>query len=123
MKKIVMSKRFRPPERNRVLIDGTLEPVERLSISVAEKGENAEPFAWRMSAREAVRERIPCNNPACFDGGFSLGDLLREVIKNRQREYIGACFCTGREGDPESPGPHPSCATRYDVEINLSFRA
>jgi hypothetical protein len=123
MKKIALSKRFRPPERNRVLLDGTLDPVERLSVEISEIGRNAEPFAWRMTSREAVRERIPCNNPDCFDGGFSLGDLLRELVKNRQRDYMGACFCTGREGDPELQGPHPSCATRYNVEIALSFRA
>jgi len=122
VKKVLPSKRFRPPERNRILIDGTLDALSRLFISITEKGRNAEPFAWRMSMREAVRERIPCNNPACFDGGFSLGDLLREMVKGRQSDYIGTCFCTGREGDPEMPGPHSSCATRFEVEISLHYR-
>jgi hypothetical protein len=119
IKKVVPSKRFRPPERNRILLDGTLDPIQSLAISVSESGRNAEPLAWRMTAREAVRERIPCNNPDCFDGGFSLGDLLRELVKSGQNDYVGTCFCTGQEGDPEMPGPRASCATRYAVEITL----
>ena len=122
MKKAPLSKRFRPPERNRVLIDGTLDAIERLAVTVTEKGRNAEPFAWIMQSRDSVRERIICNNPACFDGGFSLGDLLREIVKNRQTEFIGTSFCTGRAGDPEAPGPHPSCDTRYNLEIRILYR-
>jgi hypothetical protein len=121
-KKAVPSKLFRPPERNRILLDGTLDPLASLAISISEKGRNAEPFTVRMTAREAVRERIPCNNPDCFDGGFSLGDLLRELMRNGQADYIGTCFCTGQEGDPEMPGPRVSCATRYSVEITLRRR-
>jgi len=122
VKKPVLSKRFRPPERNRILIDGTLDRVQSLRVTVTEKGRNAEPFPWRMNAREAVRERIPCHNPDCFDGGFSLGDVLRDMVRGQQAEYVGTCFCTGQEGDPELPGPRPSCATRYDVEAAVHFR-
>jgi hypothetical protein len=121
MRKPVPSKRFRPPERNRILVDGTLDALMRLRISVTEKGRGAEPFTWIMTARDAVRERVPCNNPDCFDGGFSLGDLLRELVRTGQSDYIGTCFCTGRVGDPELIQERPSCETRFETEAHLTL--
>ena len=107
--------------KNLVALDGTLDVVERLRISVQEKGRNAEPFELRIIHKDAIREHVPCHNPLCFDGGFSLGDLLREMVRSRQEELIGTSFCTGREGDPDEAGPHPSCSTRFEVEATLLY--
>ena len=116
-------KKLRTPEKNTVLIDGTLEPVAALRIEAHEKGTHAEPFNWIVTHKEAVRERLPCNNPACYGGGFSLGNLLRDMVRDRQAEYVGTGFCTGQEGDPEEAlEPRPSCPTRFDIGINLRFR-
>jgi hypothetical protein len=112
----------RPPRKNLVAIDGTLDTIDRVRISVCERGRNAEPFEWRLNHKDAVREYVDCNNPHCHDGGFSLGDVLREMVRSRQNEFIGTCFCVGLEGDPEEPGPHPSCPTRFEVDATLRFR-
>jgi hypothetical protein len=112
----------RPPRKNLVAIDGTLDGVKRIYVSILEKGKDASPFELRIVHRDAVREHVDCNNPACYNGGISLGDLLREMVRGQQEEFIGASFCTGQEGDPEEPGPHPSCATRFEIEATLRFR-
>jgi hypothetical protein len=112
----------RPPRRNRVAIDGTLDGLEKIRIYVREKGANAEPFELRIIHKDAVREYVDCNNPHCFNGGFSLGDVLREIVTGRQEDFIGTSFCTGQVGDPEEPGPHLSCDTRFEVEASIRFR-
>ena len=112
----------RPPRKNLVAIDGTLEAIDKVRISVRERGPNAEPFELRIVHKDAVREHVDCNNPACFDGGFSLGDVLRDMVRGGQKEFIGTSFCIGQEGDPLEEGPHPSCSTRFEVEATLRFR-
>jgi hypothetical protein len=112
----------RPPRKNLIAIDGTLDGVARLQISVQEKGTDASPFELRILHRDAVREHVDCGNPTCYNGGISLGDLLREMVRNRQENFIGTSFCTGQEGDPEESGPHPSCPTRFEIEATLRFR-
>jgi hypothetical protein len=112
----------RPPRRNLIAIDGTLDKLDRVQISVKETGRDAEPFELRIIHKDAVREYVDCNNPACFNGGFSLGDVLREMVLGRQEEFIGTNFCTGQEGDPEESGIHPSCSTRFEVQITLRIR-
>jgi hypothetical protein len=111
----------RPPRKNRVAIDGTLDHLEKIRISIREKGSNAEPFELRIIHKDAMREYVDCNNPLCFNGGFSLGDILREMVAGRQEDFIGTSFCTGQEGNPEEPGPHPSCATRFEIEASIRF--
>ena len=110
------------PRRNLVAIDGTLDKLDRIQIVVREVGKNAEPFELRIIHKDAMREFVDCNNPACFNGGFSLGGVLREMVLGRQEEFIGTNFCTGQEGDPEDSGPHPSCATRFEVQTILRFK-
>ena len=110
------------PRKNLVAIDGTLDKLNRLAVTVKEVGINAEPFELHLVHKDAVREHVDCNNPACFNGGFSLGEVLREMVRSRQEEFIGTNFCTGQVGDPEEAGPHPSCPTRFEVEVRLRFR-
>jgi hypothetical protein len=105
-----------------VAIDGTLDKVDRIRISVLEKGKDASPFELRILHRDAIREHVDCSSPSCCNGGICLGDLLREMVRGRQEEFIGTSFCTGQEGDPEEPGPHPSCPTRFEIEAVLRFR-
>jgi hypothetical protein len=112
----------RVPRRNLVALDGTLDKLDRIQIAVKEVGKNAEPFELRIIHKDAIREHVDCNNPACFNGGFSLGDVLRDMVRGRQEDFIGTNFCTGQEGDPEEEGPHPSCGTRYEVQAVLRFR-
>ncbi len=116
------STRKRAARRNLVAIDGTLDKLERVHISVKEVGRNAEPFELRVVHKDAVREFVECNNPDCFNGGFSLGNVLREMVLGRQEEFIGTNFCTGQEGDPEEMRPHPSCHTRFEVQATIRFR-
>jgi hypothetical protein len=108
--------------RNLVAIDGTLEQVAALFIRVKEKGRNAEPFELQISRRDGIREVVECNNPYCHNGGFSLGDVLREMVRSRQTDFIGTSFCRGQEGDLEIPVTLHSCETRFEVEATLQFR-
>ncbi len=114
--------RRKTAKRNIVAIDGTLDRFQRLELTVKEVGKNSEPFDLRIVHKEAVREHVDCNSPECFNGGFSLGEVLRDMIRSRQEEFIGTSFCTGQEGDPEDLGPHPSCSTRFELQLTLRYR-
>ena len=116
------SEKKRAPRKNLVAIDGTLDGVDRIRVSIWEKGKEAYPFELKIQHKDAVREHVDCSNPSCYNGGICLGDLLREMVRGRQEEFIGTNFCTGQEGDPEEPGLHASCPTRFEIEATLRFR-
>lgn len=110
------------PSKETIRIDGTLERLTHLRISILEKGKNADPMEMRITRVDAVRERIPCHNPLCEAGGFSLGDLLRDLVGSRQTDFIGTSFCTGQEQLHPEVEEFRSCRTRYEVHAALQFR-
>jgi hypothetical protein len=113
----------RAPTKNLVALDGTLDLIEKLDIRVIEKGRSASLYEIRMIHKDAVRERIDCSNPLCEGGGFTLGEVLRDMVRNRQADFIGTNFCTGQEKPhPEVPEPLRSCRNRFEVEATLRFR-
>ena len=107
---------------NRIAMDGTLDDVDAVTLSVLEKGCQASPIELWIRRREGVRESVPCHNPLCNNGGLALGELLRELIRDRQTDYLGTNYCRGQEGDLEVPESLKSCQTRYEVQVTLRFR-
>jgi hypothetical protein len=110
------------PTKNLVAVDGTLDHVYRLRLSILERGRSADPMELRILRHDAVRERIECHNPLCEGGGFSLGDLLRDLVHGRQSEFIGTSFCTGQEQVHPEVEEFRSCRTRFEVEAHIEFR-
>ena len=114
----------RPPAKNLVALDGTLDSVDKIGARVVEKGRRASPYEIRIIHKDAVRERIDCSNPLCTGGGISLGDILRDMVRGRQTDFIGTSFCAGEEiPHPEVPEPVRSCRNRFEVEATLRFRS
>jgi hypothetical protein len=113
----------RPAAKNLVALDGTLDFIDTLEIRAVEKGRSANPYEIRIIHKDAVRERLDCSNPLCTGGGVSLGDILRDMVRSRQTDFIGASFCTGQEiPHPEVPEPVRSCRNRLEIEATLRFR-
>lgn len=101
--------------KNLVAIDGTMDAVEGLHIHVVERGRRATPDDLHIRRVESVREHVPCHNPLCEGGGFSLGDVIRDWVRNRQEDFIGTSFCTGHE-------EQQSCHTRFEIQAALRYR-
>jgi len=111
------------PSKNLVALDGTLDSVDKIAVRVVEKGRRASPYEIRIIHKDAVREHIDCSNPLCSGGGISLGDILRDMVRSRQTDFIGTSFCTGEEvPHPEVPEPVRSCRNRFEIEATLRFR-
>ena len=111
------------PKKNLIAIDGSMDSVSSLRVRVAEKGRRADPYELRITRADAVHEFVRCSNPLCQEGGFSLGELLREMIRDRRTEFLGVSYCIGQEGDLEIPESLKSCQTRFEVEATLSYRS
>ena len=113
----------RPVSKNLVALDGTLDAIDRLTIRAVEKGRRANPYEIRIIHKDAVCERLDCSNPLCTGGGVSLGDILRDMVRSRQTDFIGTSFCAGQEvPHPEVPEPVRSCRNRFEFEVFLGLK-
>lgn len=115
--------RRRTVRKNLVAIDGTLDTVEGIRVEVVEKGRSPSPDHLQIRRRDGVVEYVYCHNPLCEAGGFSLGDVLRDMVRSRQTEFIGTNFCTGQEvAHPEVPDSQRSCRNRFEIQATLVYR-
>ena len=110
------------PSKDLIRIDGTLDQVDSLHISIQERGKSADPMELRITRVDAVHERFRCHNPLCEGGGLLLGDLLRDLIHGRQSDYIGTSFCGGQEQLHPEVEEFRTCRTRFEVHARLNFR-
>ena len=53
------------------------------------------------NAKSLPGEFINCRKPRCFNGGFSIGNILREMVRNRQTDQSLTVYCQGYEGSPK----------------------
>jgi hypothetical protein len=79
---------------------GAFPEIQGISIHVAE----LECLVWmkeqathHLTAENPGGEYIDCTNPLCSGGGFSVGGMLREAVKNKEEKIEKCTACTGSE--------------------------
>ncbi|QVL42899.1 MAG: hypothetical protein KFB92_15900 [Alcanivorax sp.] len=80
--------------------DAAFPEIQGMSIHVVE----LECLVWmkeqathHLTAESPGGAHIDCTNPSCSDGGFSVGDMLREAVKNKEEKIEKCTACTGSE--------------------------
>jgi hypothetical protein len=78
----------------------------------------------RIYNRDNAREFIDCTNPLCYNGGFSLGDLLRRAESEGKTDVEdGYMFCQGYEGSPKGRRNYGPCGASVKVKGTIAYRS
>lgn len=64
-----------------------------------------------------------CNNPECCNGGVRIGEMLREMVENRQTQREFETFCPGYEGSPKGRRKYRRCGAEFKVRIKITYAA
>lgn len=105
--------------------------IADFEIRVEERGELGPFFdpehptnvsVFRPDNAGRAGEFIDCRNPRCYNGGFQLGGILRNLVYARTEEYETTEFCQGYEGSPKGRVKHGPCDNRFYLKIRLKFR-
>lgn len=99
--------------------------IEDFDIEVTEDGRD---MIGRGPRRRVYRKSDPpgefvdCSNPSCYDGGVSIGSLLRTMVFTRETEHQSNHICQGYEGSPKGRRRYRSCLNRFEVKITLTYK-
>jgi hypothetical protein len=81
--------------------------IASVRIQVEETGRGA--GAGRSSGRRtstyterSLGEFVDCSNTLCFNGGVSIGALLRQAVRAHEATFEGYEMCRGYEGSPRA---------------------
>jgi hypothetical protein len=96
--------------------DVTIE-VERSGEGVNELNRNA-----RYTKQTLPGQYIDCTNPLCYNGGFSIGSVLRQMVMEKKTQSETTSRCQGYEGSPKGRRRYRDCTNFFSVRVHLSYK-
>ncbi len=64
-------------------------------------------------------EYVDCKSRLCYGGGFSLGAILRKMIREKQIHLEDGPICWGQEGGRKI---YRHCMSSWDVKVDLVYK-
>jgi hypothetical protein len=74
----------------------------------------------RRYTKLTIDEYVRCANPRCCDGGFRLGDVLREMSHSRETAREISLSCGGYEGAKRNREP---CEQNLKGTAHITYRS
>lgn len=99
--------------------------LEEFRIEVSESPD----MIWGKDQRARVYakenppgEFVDCTNFVCYSGGVSIGEILRDMIRQRKTEAEVSKGCRGYEGSPKGRRRYRSCMHHFTVKVSLKYK-
>jgi len=98
--------------------DIRVEVVRKKGVSIYDKEETL------IYTKETIPgEYINCDDPYCYNGGISIGSIIRDMVRNRTTESeIPFIKCKGYLGSPKGKKKYGECYRNYKVKVNISYK-
>jgi hypothetical protein len=88
--------------------------------------QNSYNYDWHTSVFSLTHtpgEFVNCGNSICYHGGFPVGELFRELVRERKTEHAGVLVCRGQETSPKGRAVYRSCARSANVTVRIRYVA
>lgn len=70
---------------------------------------------------QSLGEYIDCSNPACRNGGFSIGEIFREMEREKKTRFETLEGCIGFEGSPRFKENQHQCLNHFNVTVDVEY--
>jgi len=93
----------------------------RVEVEELPHGNPAHSMKFTYDTDE-IGEYIDCHNPLCYNGGFSLGKIIREMVAQRKTHLETHRLCQGYEGSPKGRRKYRDCLHFFNIRVSLTYR-
>jgi hypothetical protein len=100
--------------------------IKSVKVSVEESGHltlgrwSHEPNT-RIYDEKHLGEYIDCSNPLCYNGGFSIGQILREMVVDKKTHLETVKACQGYEGSPKGKINRGRCVNFFKIAVDIDY--
>ena len=94
--------------------------VANMTVQVTETiaGSGGTPQRFGIGS---VGEYVDCTNPLCYNGGFRIGGVIRDMVSKRETSREGSDLCQGYEGSPKGRKNYGPCDRYFKWVISLQY--
>lgn len=96
--------------------------IKSISVEITESGNGL--YQGQHTSNYSgydLSEYINCSNSICYNGGFSIGEVIREMVRKRETDKEGEAICQGHEGSPKGRRIYRKCLNEFSYNIHIDF--
>lgn len=103
--------------------DEAFPQIAEVSVEVTQTGRGVSQVLSKLTyTKQSLGEFINCSNPLCYNGGFSIGSILREMVRNKQSDLSTTRSCQGYEGSAKGRSRWGPCMNCFSVRVHIDYR-
>lgn len=102
--------------------DQAFPQIASLSGTVEEDGDGVSKWRRIRYLSKETGEYFDCSNPLCYNGGFSVGNILRGMVASGATREEDTHFCQGYEGSPKGRRRDRDCMNSFRVTVDIEYR-
>lgn len=106
----------------KVSFDQAFPDIEHVVVEYKETGHSVQTGSKRIDRKSYLHEFINCSNPLCYNGGFSIRAILREMVRNRKTELETRKICQGYEGSPKGRRKYGKCVNLFEIQVSIKYK-
>ena len=109
--------------QRKFVFDKDFPKIETAIIEVKEyKSFGEPPITERTYTEKSMEEYIDCSEPCCYKGGISIGEILREMVKNNQTKLKTTKICQGYLGSLKGKKRYGTCYHSFKIQILIKYK-
>jgi len=96
--------------------------IKDISVEITESGVGVyHGHGTSHYNKHNLGEYINCSNSLCYNGGFSIGTIIREMVYKKEQEREGTAICQGNEGSPKGRRIYRKCLNLFTYKIYIDY--
>ncbi len=96
--------------------------IKNLNIKAIEQKMMSETLReYNFNMNNLPGEYVDCSNKFCYNGGCSIGDILREMVYQKKTHGEYNRCCQGYEGSPKGRVKYQSCLHTWKIIVDLEY--
>ena len=109
--------------RNKLSFEEEFPQIKSIDISVSESGIGVKDWKSIKSYNKnnLPEEYIDCSNSMCYNGGFSIKEIIRKMVSNHLSNYETTELCQGYEGSPNGQIRYRDCLNGFHVNVKITY--